>query len=268
MQLRGNHNPLGTDLPISSGRTCPAKPDPAYRRPRGRRFRACRSGPRWADDALLGAVAASRAGNAVWSCGAGGCLSLRGGTRRAACDPRSASGGWHAAAAWSATPACSKLSRARDCSPSTRPARSRRAEHMLLESRAMVPGLTRCSHGLPGWSVIPSMAWPAPSPWLPPRADIDPVPTRDGADRARPRHLRQTPKVRPVAAGSGALMRDVGWLLPPALAEQGRSARGERSLRGVCRLGGAGACRAVARRYAGAGGARDGRSTTLPRGSR
>jgi Cu2+-exporting ATPase len=84
--------------------------------------------------------------------------------------PRSASGGWHAAAAWSATPACSRPSRARDCSPSTRLARSRRAKHMSLESRAMASGLTRCSHGLPGWSAIPSMVWPAPSPWRPRRA--------------------------------------------------------------------------------------------------
>src|SRR5260221_9373333 len=51
---------------------------------------------------------------------------------------------------------------------------------------------------------------------------LDPVPTRDV--RTVPgRGICGNAEGQPVAAGSGAFMRDVGWLLPPALAEQGRS---------------------------------------------
>src|SRR6476659_5305676 len=51
---------------------------------------------------------------------------------------------------------------------------------------------------------------------------LEPVPTRDV--RTVPgRGICGNAEGQPVAAGSGAFMRDVGWLLPPALAEQGRS---------------------------------------------
>jgi P-type Cu2+ transporter len=51
---------------------------------------------------------------------------------------------------------------------------------------------------------------------------LEPVPTRDV--RTVPgRGICGNAEGQPVAAGSRAFMRDVGWLLPPALAEQGRS---------------------------------------------
>jgi Cu2+-exporting ATPase len=51
---------------------------------------------------------------------------------------------------------------------------------------------------------------------------LEPVPTRDV--RTVPgRGICGNAEGQPVAAGSGAFMRDLGWLLPPALAEQGRS---------------------------------------------
>ena len=69
----------------------------------------------------------------------------------------------------------------------------------------------------------PFRAWPCPR-------------RRRGGRRARTRagpHPRRadvpgrgicgSAEGQPVAAGSGAFMRDLGWLLPPALAEQGRS---------------------------------------------
>ena len=97
------------------------------------------------------------------------------------------------------------------------------------------------------------------------RTRAGPHPRR--ADRARPRHLRQ----RRRSAGGGRKWRLHARSRLVAAAGPGRAraiARGERSLSGLCRLGWAGACRAVARRYDAAGGTRDGRSTTLPRAAR
>jgi Cu2+-exporting ATPase len=71
---------------------------------------------------------------------------------------------------------------------------------------------------------------------------LEPVPTRDV--RIVPgRGICGSAEGHPVAAGSGAFMRDLGWLQPPALAEQGRSR--EASGHSVVYVGWGGRVRAV-----------------------
>ena len=66
---------------------------------------------------------------------------------------------------------------------------------------------------------------------------IAPVAARDV--RVIPgRGIRGSIDGEPVAAGSQHLMSDLGWPLPPALAERARVAGGERPFGGLCRLGG------------------------------
>ena len=177
-------------------------------------------------------------------CGAGGCLPVCSRPCRSACDlaRHRAAGAARLSGprAWRARRTCARAA-----------ARFRQDGHAHVGQSACCEDRdhgrrwpTRCSRGLPGWSAIPNMASAAPSPRRRQMRGLDPVVAGDV--RTLPgRGIRGNADGEAVVAGNERFDERTGLVGRAGSRRTWAVAGGEWLFGDLCRMGRAGACRAV-----------------------